>query len=81
LADGLTRSAGVAALPLGPYCTAICHYCGCHTKATQREAPVRIYAVTPMADLRLTLDALGQRRAVTHSLGRWHAELAAAEIF
>jgi hypothetical protein len=42
---------------------------------------VRIYAVTPMADLRLTLDALGQRRAVTHSLGRWHAELAAAEIF
>jgi len=49
-----------------PYCTATCHYCGCHTKATLREAPVRAYAETLMAELRLVLEVLGQRRGVKH---------------
>jgi oxygen-independent coproporphyrinogen-3 oxidase len=49
-----------------PYCTATCHYCGCHTKATLREAPVRAYAEMLMAELRLALEALGQRRGLKH---------------
>ena len=67
--DWLTALPAQAALSLYlhiPYCTAICHYCGCHTKATLREAPVRAYAETLMAELRLTLEALDQRRPVKH---------------
>jgi len=73
--DGTEYSAWLTALPDQaalslylhiPYCTAICHYCGCHTKATLREAPVRAYAETLMAELRLTLNALGQKRTVKH---------------
>lgn len=29
-----------------PYCRELCHYCGCHTKATRQEAPLKTYAVT-----------------------------------
>ena len=49
-----------------PYCTTIYQYCRCHTKATLREAPVRAYAETLMAELWLTLEALDQRRPVKH---------------
>ena len=29
-----------------PYCTSICTYCGCHTKAVRKEAPLDAYAQT-----------------------------------
>ena len=27
-----------------PFCRAICHYCGCHTKAARRDEPIIAYA-------------------------------------
>jgi oxygen-independent coproporphyrinogen-3 oxidase len=27
-----------------PYCTQLCHYCGCHTKAVRQRGPVEAYA-------------------------------------
>ncbi|MEQ8371675.1 MAG: oxygen-independent coproporphyrinogen III oxidase [Roseibium aggregatum] len=29
-----------------PYCRELCHYCGCHTKATRQDAPLKAYAAT-----------------------------------
>ena len=27
-----------------PFCRELCHYCGCHTKATLRDEPIEAYA-------------------------------------
>ena len=49
-----------------PYCSSICHYCGCHTKATRREAPVRAYADTLAQELKLLITSAGSGRPLTH---------------
>lgn len=42
-----------------PYCRAICHYCGCHTKAARRDDPVVDYAEQLVAEIHLVADTIG----------------------
>ena len=37
-----------------PYCKSICLYCGCHTFATRKEAPVLDYAETLIKENRIS---------------------------
>lgn len=48
-----------------PYCTEICLYCGCHTKAVRRREPIDRYAERLIAEIEQVARALGRRR-VTH---------------
>ncbi len=48
-----------------PFCTDICHYCGCNTKAVHRAEPVERYAEVLMAEIRLIARLHGGGR-VTH---------------
>ena len=66
--------AWVAALPADatlslylhiPYCTAICNYCGCHTKAVQREQPIDAYTRTLRQEI-VNLAAKSGAKKVTH---------------
>lgn len=49
-----------------PYCRAICHYCGCHTKAALRDDPVIAYAEGLVAEIALVTAAIGRRQKVSH---------------
>ncbi|MEJ1156948.1 oxygen-independent coproporphyrinogen III oxidase [Prosthecomicrobium sp. N25] len=49
-----------------PYCRAICHYCGCHTKAALRDEPVIDYAERLIAEIGLVADTAGRRLPVAH---------------
>jgi len=49
-----------------PYCRSICHYCGCHTKATRQEAPVHAYAATLGRELALVRRHLGKGHRLRH---------------
>ncbi|AXS42471.1 oxygen-independent coproporphyrinogen III oxidase [Breoghania sp. L-A4] len=53
-----------------PFCREICHYCGCHTKASRKDAPIEAYARTLVAEIKLIGAALnatgGRSRPVTH---------------
>ena len=49
-----------------PYCRAICHYCGCHTKAALRDDPVIDYAEGLVAEIALVARAIGRRQKVSH---------------
>lgn len=49
-----------------PFCREICHYCGCHTKATRKDAPLISYAETLLKEIDLVADALGSSRPVSH---------------
>lgn len=40
----LPRSATLSLYIHVPYCTQLCHYCGCHTKAVRQRDPVDAYA-------------------------------------
>ncbi|MEF2553511.1 oxygen-independent coproporphyrinogen III oxidase [Aurantimonas sp. A2-1-M11] len=42
-----------------PFCRTICTYCGCSTKATLRDDPIRAYADTMRQEIRLLADRLG----------------------
>ena len=44
----------------------MCWYCGCHTKATRRYAPVRDYVGVLQAEIARVADAIGARQAVSH---------------
>ncbi len=48
-----------------PYCTTMCAYCGCNTKATRRQEPLDAYTETLEAEIDL-LAAEMQARRVTH---------------
>jgi oxygen-independent coproporphyrinogen III oxidase len=59
---------GEAALSLYlhvPFCRELCHYCGCHTKATLRDEPIIAYAHRLADEIALIASHTGQRR-VTH---------------
>jgi oxygen-independent coproporphyrinogen-3 oxidase len=47
-----------------PYCRTLCHYCGCHTKAAQRTAPVARYAQSLRRELALVAPYAGSRRVL-----------------
>lgn len=49
-----------------PYCTEMCWYCGCHTKATHRYAPVRDYVGVLQAEIAGVADTIGSRQTVSH---------------
>ncbi|MEP3048797.1 MAG: oxygen-independent coproporphyrinogen III oxidase [Roseibium sp.] len=49
-----------------PYCREICHYCGCHTKATRQDAPLEAYGKTLLKEIELTAAHLQQAGPVKH---------------
>jgi oxygen-independent coproporphyrinogen-3 oxidase len=49
-----------------PFCRAICHYCGCHTKAARRDEPIRAYAAHLRQEIELVLRHLGSGRKLVH---------------
>jgi oxygen-independent coproporphyrinogen-3 oxidase len=49
-----------------PYCHEMCWYCGCHTKATRRYAPVGDYVRVLEAEIAHVADTIGGRPAVSH---------------
>ena len=57
-----------------PFCTAICAYCGCHTKAVRQEAPLADYAKTLLREIALMARATRAAARDEHPLGRRHAE-------
>ena len=68
-ADWLRNLAGAAPLSLYlhiPYCHEMCWYCGCHTKATRRYAPVSDYVGVLQAEIARVADTIGARQAVNH---------------
>ena len=59
---------GPAALSLYlhvPFCRELCHYCGCHTKATLRDEPIKAYAQRLAEEIAIVAGHAG-RRNVTH---------------
>ncbi len=48
-----------------PFCRELCHYCGCHTKATLRDEPIEAYAQRLAEEIALVANQTGRRR-VTH---------------
>ena len=48
-----------------PFCRELCHYCGCHTKATLRDEPVEAYAQRLVEEVALVASHAGKRK-VTH---------------
>ncbi|GAB2185366.1 oxygen-independent coproporphyrinogen III oxidase [Roseibium sp. LAB1] len=49
-----------------PYCRELCHYCGCHTKATRQDAPLKAYAATLGQEINLVAGHLRQAGPVRH---------------
>jgi oxygen-independent coproporphyrinogen III oxidase len=49
-----------------PFCRAICHYCGCHTKAARRDEPIIAYAARLGQEIELVLRHLGAGRRLVH---------------
>jgi oxygen-independent coproporphyrinogen III oxidase len=48
-----------------PFCRELCHYCGCHTKATLRDEPIEAYAQRLAEEIALVGSHAGKRK-VTH---------------
>jgi oxygen-independent coproporphyrinogen III oxidase len=48
-----------------PFCRAICHYCGCTTRATRQEAPLSTYVDLLRREIAMVADRVG-RLAVSH---------------
>lgn len=49
-----------------PFCHTLCWYCGCHTRATQRNAPVDRYLDTLEHEIALLGEALPRRLPLVH---------------
>ncbi len=61
--DWLER-AGASGLPVSlylhiPFCRSICHYCGCTTKASRKDGPVKAYVETLRREIALVAERLG----------------------
>ena len=68
-----TYASWLAALPAAatlslylhvPFCTEICLYCGCHTKAARRRDPIERYADRLAEEIALAAAAAGRRKVV-----------------
>jgi oxygen-independent coproporphyrinogen III oxidase len=44
-----------------PFCAELCLYCGCHTKAVRRRAPLDAYAENLIAEISLLAGRLGAK--------------------
>ncbi len=65
----LAALAGDTALSLYlhiPFCAELCWFCGCHTTATHRAAPLESYARSLLDEIDLLADAIGRPLAVSH---------------
>lgn len=69
--DAAEYTAQLAALPQEgavsayihiPYCREMCWYCGCHTQATRKYAPVEDYVSILQREMRMLADITGPRR-------------------
>lgn len=49
-----------------PFCTEMCWYCGCHTTATKRYAPVEDYVTLLLREMKMVAAQLPARLAVRH---------------
>ncbi|MGH2342953.1 oxygen-independent coproporphyrinogen III oxidase [Segnochrobactraceae bacterium EtOH-i3] len=49
-----------------PFCRDLCAYCGCHTKATHREEPVRAFAAVLLEEIALVGRRIGRPLPVSH---------------
>ncbi|TYC67448.1 oxygen-independent coproporphyrinogen III oxidase [Stappia sp. BW2] len=49
-----------------PYCRELCHYCGCHTKATRQDAPLKAYAAMLGQEVNLVAEHMQQAGPVRH---------------
>ncbi len=49
-----------------PFCRELCHYCGCHTKATRKDAPLKVYAATLVQEISLVGEHLKNAGQVRH---------------
>ncbi|KZM51417.1 oxygen-independent coproporphyrinogen III oxidase [Labrenzia sp. OB1] len=49
-----------------PYCRELCHYCGCQTKATRQDAPLKAYAATLGQEISLVSEHLREAGPVRH---------------
>jgi oxygen-independent coproporphyrinogen-3 oxidase len=49
-----------------PFCRSLCWFCGCHTKITNRTAPVERYLETMLAEIAVAAKHLGRGRTVAH---------------
>ncbi len=47
-----------------PYCTEICRYCGCHTKATRRGEPLDAYSDALIGEIELVAEKIASRRVL-----------------
>lgn len=61
---GWLERAGATGLPVSlylhiPFCRSICHYCGCTTKASRQDGPVRSYVETLRREIALAAARLG----------------------
>ncbi|WP_417685070.1 oxygen-independent coproporphyrinogen III oxidase [Roseibium sp.] len=68
-AEWLSKLASTDSLSLYlhvPFCRELCHYCGCHTKATRQDAPLQEYARTLLKELELVGDHLQSPGPVRH---------------
>ena len=68
-ADWLEQ-AGATGIPVSlylhiPFCRSICSYCGCTTKATRKDQPVRDYVAVLRKEIRLVAERLG-RAEIAH---------------
>jgi len=62
--DALPRDATLSLYIHVPFCTELCHYCGCNTRAVRKRDPVEAYAERLIEEIAL-LGALSGRR-LTH---------------
>jgi oxygen-independent coproporphyrinogen III oxidase len=47
-----------------PFCSAMCSYCGCHTKVVRRREPLDLYAATLETEIAVLARATPARRAI-----------------
>jgi len=61
----LPREAALSLYLHVPFCRELCHYCGCHTKATLRDEPIEAYAQRLVEEIALVAERAAARK-VTH---------------
>ncbi len=64
--DGLRETMELSLYLHIPFCRAMCHYCGCNTKASKKDAPILNYTRTLIAEIGLVSGRLDRRQPVSH---------------
>lgn len=49
-----------------PFCVEMCWYCGCHTTATRKYAPVEDYVSLLLREMKIVAETIGQRLKISH---------------